>query len=250
MRCLFQKETDVELGSLLRSEAQSVYNQLLLYLSVSYSKVFSGLAMLASKDDTYSGPKDLKTDQHLVGALLSKCCWSQTTIHRLYKIMLSESQATIFNRQKCKTTLAFLLLTTTTSSISSLPHTNREIKENITATANKRSNGQNNSSARAFKAVFIFSCPMQNNSVKSPKFAWSENRNPEDKLFNFPFNQNINSFFIWRLPRRCQPDCPRSLTWLKGNSNRVYWDFIIYLYVAVWLVQKLATLFRPSKCKT
>ena len=74
MRCLFQKETDVELGSLLRSEAQSVYNQLLLYLSVSYSKVFSGLAMLASKDDTYSGPKDLKTDQHLVGALLSKCC--------------------------------------------------------------------------------------------------------------------------------------------------------------------------------
>lgn len=74
MRCLFQKETDVELGSLLRSEAQSVYNQLLLYLSVSYSKVFSGMAMLASKDDTYSGPKDLKTDQHLVGALLSKCC--------------------------------------------------------------------------------------------------------------------------------------------------------------------------------
>ena len=74
MRCLFQKETDVELGSLLRSEAQSVYNQLLLYLSVSYSKVFSGLAMLASKDDTYSGPNDLKTDQHLVGALLSKCC--------------------------------------------------------------------------------------------------------------------------------------------------------------------------------
>ena len=110
MRCLFQKETDVELGSLLRSEAQSVYNQLLLYLSVSYSKVFSGLAMLASKDDTYSGPKDLKTDQHLVGALLSKCCRSQTTIHRLYKIMLRESQATIFNRQKCKTTLAFFAI--------------------------------------------------------------------------------------------------------------------------------------------
>ena len=39
----FQKETDVELGSLLRSEALSVYNQLLLYLSVSYDKVFSGL---------------------------------------------------------------------------------------------------------------------------------------------------------------------------------------------------------------
>lgn len=62
----FQKETDVELGSLLRSEALSVYNQLLLYLSVSYDKVFSGLAMLASKDSTNTGPKDLKTTQHLV----------------------------------------------------------------------------------------------------------------------------------------------------------------------------------------
>ena len=61
----------MELGSLLRSEALSVYNQLLLYLSVSYDKVFSGLAMLASKDDTYTGPKDLKTTQHLVRHFLS-----------------------------------------------------------------------------------------------------------------------------------------------------------------------------------
>ena len=60
----------MELGSLLRAEGQSVYNQLLLYLSVSYNKVFSGLAMLASKDDTYTGPKDLKTTQHLVGLTL------------------------------------------------------------------------------------------------------------------------------------------------------------------------------------
>jgi hypothetical protein len=43
-----------------------VYNQLLLYLSVSYDKVFSGLSMLASKDDTYAGPKDLKTAEHMV----------------------------------------------------------------------------------------------------------------------------------------------------------------------------------------
>lgn len=56
----------MELGSLLRAEGQSVYNQLLLYLSVSYNKVFSGLAMLALKDDTYKGPKDLQTSQHLV----------------------------------------------------------------------------------------------------------------------------------------------------------------------------------------
>lgn len=61
-----QKETDVELGSLLRSEAMSVYNQLLLYLSVSYNKVFSGLSMLASKDDSYTGCKDLKTRDDMV----------------------------------------------------------------------------------------------------------------------------------------------------------------------------------------
>ena len=61
----------MELGRLLRFEGQSVYNQLLLYLSVSYNKVFSGLAMLASKDDTYTGPKDLQTTQHLVRHLLS-----------------------------------------------------------------------------------------------------------------------------------------------------------------------------------
>ena len=70
----FQKETDVELGSLLRSEALSVYNQLLLYLSVSYDKVFSGLAMLALKDDTYTGPKDLKTTQHLVSCYKRNFC--------------------------------------------------------------------------------------------------------------------------------------------------------------------------------
>ena len=70
----FQKETYVELGSLLRSEALSVYNQLLLYLSVSYDKVFSGLAMLALKDDTYTGPKDLKTTQHLVSCYKRNFC--------------------------------------------------------------------------------------------------------------------------------------------------------------------------------
>ena len=138
--------------------------------------------------------------------------------------MLRESQATIFNRQKCKTTLAFLLLATTTSSISSLPHTNREIKENITATANKRSNGQNNSSARAFKAVFIFSCPMQNNSVKSPKFAWSENRNPEDKLFNFPFGSQRLLFTHVILKLRC--GAVRNSLWRSSNLK---YKFIFYL---------------------
>ena len=78
----------MELGSLLRSEAQSVYNQLLLYLSVSYSKVFSGLAMLASKDDTYNGPKDLKTDQHLVGGIATPVLYSQSPLpnNQLFKM--------------------------------------------------------------------------------------------------------------------------------------------------------------------
>ena len=58
------------MGSLLRSEAQSVYNQLLLYLSVSYKKVCSGLAMLASKDDTLTGFKNLETTEDLVGLLV------------------------------------------------------------------------------------------------------------------------------------------------------------------------------------
>ena len=61
-----QKETDVELGRLLKSEAQSVYNQLLLYLSVSYNKLCSGLAMLASKDETVRGGKGLDTTERLV----------------------------------------------------------------------------------------------------------------------------------------------------------------------------------------
>lgn len=43
-----------------------MYNQLLLYLSVSYDKVFSGLSMLASKDTSFSGLKDLKTAEHMV----------------------------------------------------------------------------------------------------------------------------------------------------------------------------------------
>uniref|UniRef100_S4RDY2 Serine/threonine-protein kinase ATR n=1 Tax=Petromyzon marinus TaxID=7757 RepID=S4RDY2_PETMA len=43
-----QKETEIELGSLLRQDFQSLHNELLLRLGESYRQVFNGLAMLAS----------------------------------------------------------------------------------------------------------------------------------------------------------------------------------------------------------
>ena len=53
--------------------------------------------------------------------------------------------------------------------------------------AKKRSNEQNNSSARAFLTLYISNCLLQNNNVKSPKFASSANGNRDGKLFEFPF---------------------------------------------------------------
>ena len=47
-----QRETKVDLGSLLKSDTQSVVNQLLLHLKSSYNKVFTGLSILANKADT------------------------------------------------------------------------------------------------------------------------------------------------------------------------------------------------------
>ncbi|XP_022100883.1 serine/threonine-protein kinase ATR-like [Acanthaster planci] len=54
-----QNETDIELGSLMRMDYQSLHNELLLHLSENYTQVFSGLAMLASKDSNYRGPKPI-----------------------------------------------------------------------------------------------------------------------------------------------------------------------------------------------
>ncbi|XP_071509803.1 serine/threonine-protein kinase ATR-like [Diadema antillarum] len=54
-----QSETEIELGSLLRMDYQSLHNELLLHLSHNFSQVFSGLAMLASRDDTYKGPRPI-----------------------------------------------------------------------------------------------------------------------------------------------------------------------------------------------
>ncbi|XP_074649776.1 serine/threonine-protein kinase ATR-like [Tubulanus polymorphus] len=54
-----QNETGLEMGSLLRLDCQRVHNELLMYLSTHYSQVFQALAMLASNDDAYDGPKDI-----------------------------------------------------------------------------------------------------------------------------------------------------------------------------------------------
>ncbi|XP_033634079.1 serine/threonine-protein kinase ATR-like [Asterias rubens] len=54
-----RSETDIELGSLMRMDYQSLHNELLLHLSENYTQVFSGLAMLASKDAAYRGPKPI-----------------------------------------------------------------------------------------------------------------------------------------------------------------------------------------------
>ncbi|XP_022250452.1 serine/threonine-protein kinase ATR-like, partial [Limulus polyphemus] len=54
-----QTETDIEIGSLLRCDYQRIHNELLLHISTHYEQVFSGLAMLAWKEETYDGPKPI-----------------------------------------------------------------------------------------------------------------------------------------------------------------------------------------------
>ena len=49
-------------------------------------------------------------------------------------------------------------------------------------------NKRSNCAARAFyNFVHFRRCSLQNNNVKSPKFAWSENRNTDGKLIKLPF---------------------------------------------------------------
>ncbi|KFM65500.1 Serine/threonine-protein kinase ATR, partial [Stegodyphus mimosarum] len=50
-----QRETNLELGSLLRCNYQPIHNELLLHLSTHYEQVFSGLAILALKSGDTSG---------------------------------------------------------------------------------------------------------------------------------------------------------------------------------------------------
>ena len=62
----------------------------------------------------------------------------------------------------------------------------------VTATKtwkNKRSNEQDNSSLNTciLKLCTFLSRSLQNNSVKSSKFVWSEKGNPNGKLFQFLF---------------------------------------------------------------
>ncbi|XP_076315035.1 serine/threonine-protein kinase ATR-like [Tachypleus tridentatus] len=54
-----QTETNIEIGSLLRCDYQRIHNELLLHISTHYEQVFSGLAMLAWKDESYDGTKPI-----------------------------------------------------------------------------------------------------------------------------------------------------------------------------------------------
>ncbi|XP_025077039.1 serine/threonine-protein kinase ATR-like isoform X1 [Pomacea canaliculata] len=64
-----QRETGFELGSLLRLDFQRVHNELLLYLSTSYSQVFNGLQMLSLNDEHYSGPKEITSAEEMAAYL-------------------------------------------------------------------------------------------------------------------------------------------------------------------------------------
>ena len=56
---------------------------------------------------------------------------------------------------------------------------------------NKRSNGKNNSSSCEYLNFVLFLAILckkkKKDNVKSLKFAWLENRNPDSKLIKFPF---------------------------------------------------------------
>ena len=65
----------MELSSLLLSECQSVFNRLLLYLSVNREQVFQGFSILACNDSSYEGPKEIKSDSDVVSILVSVKCF-------------------------------------------------------------------------------------------------------------------------------------------------------------------------------
>ncbi|KAJ8029668.1 Serine/threonine-protein kinase ATR [Holothuria leucospilota] len=63
------RETEFDFSSLLRIDYQSFHNELLLHLSQNYTKVFSGLAMLAAKDSNYKGPRPINTPEDMADFL-------------------------------------------------------------------------------------------------------------------------------------------------------------------------------------
>ena len=87
----FKDETDVELSSLLISECQSVFNQLILYLSVNRDQVFQGFSILACNDPKYEGPKEFKTEADVVWA---KQVFSFVNYFFFYPLLDEQSQLT------------------------------------------------------------------------------------------------------------------------------------------------------------
>ena len=85
---------------------------------------------------------------------------------------------------------------------------NRGLKQPVTMTAMKTweyktSNGQNNISVNRVQTLQISQPFSANNNVKSPKFAWFENGNPDSKLLIFPFETQRSSHKCTELCTLC-----------------------------------------------
>lgn len=63
---MIKKETEIEIGSLLRCDCQRIYNELLLHIGRHYEQVFSGLVILASKDECFITTEAIEHPEEMV----------------------------------------------------------------------------------------------------------------------------------------------------------------------------------------
>ncbi|XP_037833578.1 serine/threonine-protein kinase ATR [Kryptolebias marmoratus] len=104
-----QRETEIELGSLLRQDFQGLHNELLLRLGEHYQQVFNGLAILASfasNDDPYQGPRDITTPEHMADYLQPKLLG----ILAFFNMQLLSSSAGEKDRKKLALTSVIALM--------------------------------------------------------------------------------------------------------------------------------------------
>nr|XP_061780459.1 serine/threonine-protein kinase ATR-like [Nerophis lumbriciformis] len=104
-----QRETEIELGSLLRQDFQGLHNELLLRLGEHYQQVFNGLAILASfasSDDPYQGPRGITTPERMADYLQPKLLG----ILSFFNMQLLSSSAGEKDRKKQALTSAMALM--------------------------------------------------------------------------------------------------------------------------------------------
>ncbi|XP_074547648.1 serine/threonine-protein kinase ATR [Halichoeres trimaculatus] len=104
-----QRETEIELGSLLRQDFQGLHNELLLRLGEHYQQVFNGLAILASfasNDDPYQGPRDITTPERMADYLQPKLLG----ILAFFNMQLLSSSAGEKDRKKLALTSVMALM--------------------------------------------------------------------------------------------------------------------------------------------